>query len=105
LSVAIWADGHLCGMAAGMASCGTDNVTLKFVERLFGDNPLRGLIVPIALEVAEAYAVALGKRRLQLRNPLPGALPWYAEQGFSLDQGIGGATYMARKVDEHGDGA
>jgi hypothetical protein len=101
-SVSMWADGSLCGMAAGMASRGTDNVTLRFVERRFGYNPLQGLVLPLAIESAEAYAVVLGRRRLKLRNPLQGVMRWYDENGFSLDKTIAGATYMSRGVDEDG---
>jgi hypothetical protein len=102
LSLAIWGNERLCGLAAGTASCGADNVTIRFLERFHGDNPLQGLILPLAAEAAEAYAVVLGKRRVKIKNPTQGATSWYIRNGFVLDKRIAGAPYLAREVEDGG---
>lgn len=102
-SLAICANGVLYGLAAGMASRGSDNVTIRFIERRFGSNPLAGLVAPIAIEAAEAYAMVLGRHRIKLRNPVEGVRQRYLENGFSLDRSLFGATYLSREVYGHGD--
>ena len=74
-----------------MASRGPDNVTLKFIERFPGNNLMKGLIFPLALEAAEAYAVVIGRQRIRLKNPVAGAIPWYLRHDFTLDKRMGSA--------------
>lgn len=87
-------------MVAGMASrgSGSENVTIRFVERFFGHNPLAGLIFPVATEAAEAYAVASGRQKVKIKAPVAGAVPWYEANGFRRDRRIAGVDYLSREV-------
>lgn len=98
LDVAIWADNTLCGLCAGMAAKTKRDVAIRFLETFHGPNPLRGLIVPIAVECAAAYAQILGARRLKIRNPADGALPKYEAIGFRLVSPRRVAPYCEREV-------
>jgi hypothetical protein len=96
--LAIWLDFGLCGLCAGMASKNDAHVAINFIERFHGPNPLKGLIVPIAVECADAYAYILGKRTLKVRNPLDGVLPTYEALGFELVRPRKVAPYCVRGV-------
>ena len=98
LELAIWADGTLCGLCAGMASKNASHVAIRFLERFHGDNPVRGFVMPIAVAYAEAYAIVLGRRELKIRNPTEGATPSYEELGFRLVTPRKCRHYLAREV-------
>lgn len=89
LPIAIWHGGDLCGLAVGQASRRRTGgmrhtVTLTFVERRPEPPsvPLRGRIVYLAVTAARAYGIAIGARRLRLRNPDRKLLWYYELLGF-----------------------
>lgn len=91
LPIAIWYGEDLCGLAAGQASrhraSGVRHtVTLMYVERRPAppDVPLRGRIATLAAAAARAYGLALGARRLRLRNPDRNLLRYYGMLGFDV---------------------
>lgn len=97
--VAIWDGPILCGMAAGKASRGSENVTVKWVERFaIPSEPLRGVVALTALTAAEHYAKILGRQWLMIRNPLPGTAALYEELRFSLAPSRFGVPYYGRQV-------
>lgn len=101
--IAIWDGVLLCGLAIGMASRGKDgpdtNVTIRFLERRGGNlNALRGVIAPIAIDAADAYARVLGKRMIYLKNPSSGAVPRYRRVGFELAQRRAQGIYLGRNT-------
>ena len=96
--VAVWAFGTLCGMALGRPSSGRDNLTLHFLERYWGENPLAGSVASIVFDAADNYARVLGRQWLKIKNPFSGAIPRYERLGFSVAQGIGQHTYYAREI-------
>jgi hypothetical protein len=49
-------------------------------------------------DAAEAFAKALGKQRVKLKDPLEGAIPAYEALGFSLAESIKRTRYYARSV-------
>ena len=98
--IAIWFQGILCGMAAGKPSKGNDNLTIRFIERYWGENPLTGSIAPIVVDAADKYARLLQKKRLKLKDPYPGAIPIYERLGFRVAEPIGQAIYYAREVED-----
>lgn len=80
---ALWSGRVLCGLAVGKAS--KTAVKLRLLEAHPGRfHPLRGLVAPFLLLAADRHARALGRRQLQLIDPLPGALPTYIRLGFQL---------------------
>lgn len=96
--LAIWANNVLCGLCAGMAGKKKNHVAINFLERFHGPNPLEGLIAPISVECARAYAIILGARLLKLRSPTDGALPTYEALGFQLVNPRKIVRYCQRKV-------
>lgn len=97
--VAIWANGRICGMAIGRPSKGPNNVTIHFGERWMSDNnPIGGLFTPIVTEVANAYALVLGKEWVKIKDPVPGAIPAYVREGFAEGAMIGRTRYLERRV-------
>jgi hypothetical protein len=61
-------------------------------------NPIGGLFTPIVTEVANAYALVLGKEWVKIKNPVPGAISAYVRQGFTESAPIRGARYLERRV-------
>jgi hypothetical protein len=96
--LAIWADGILCGLCAGMAAKRKHYVAISFLESFHGPNPLKGLVAAIAVECAEAYAQILGAGWLKIRNPVAGALPQYEALGFRLVRPRRAAPYCQREL-------
>lgn len=97
--VAIWSGSLLCGMAAGKASRGDENVTIKWMERFpIPDDPLKSWVATTAFTAADHYAKILGRQYLMIRNPLPGTQALYQAHRFVLAPARHGATYYARAV-------
>jgi len=97
--VAIWDGPDLCGMAAGKASRGNENVTIKWMERFaIPGDPLRGWIATTVFTAADHYAKILDRRYLMIRNPLPGTEAIYRAHGFSLASTRFGVPYYQRAV-------
>jgi hypothetical protein len=97
--VAIWDGSVLCGMAAGKASRGGENVTVKWLERFaIPSAPLRGTLGLTALTAAESYAKIIERQWVMIRNPLPGAAPLYEKLGFELAPSRFGTPYYGRPV-------
>jgi hypothetical protein len=105
LPIAIWYGDDLCGMALGQASRRRTNgsrhtVTLTHIERRPEPPgvPLRGEVVSLAVEVALRYALAIGARRLRLRNPDVNLLKHYEVIGFKAVWRNGIPVYCEREV-------
>lgn len=96
--VAIWKDGALLALAIGRPSDGPDNVTMHFLERRWGDNPIKGWVAEIATDAADNYARVLDKQWLKLKNPVREAISKYESIGFELAPAIKGNTYYRRQV-------
>jgi hypothetical protein len=62
--VAIWNGETLLALAVGKPSRGDDNVTLHFLERLVGNNPVASYVALIVADMAENYAKLLGNNEL-----------------------------------------
>jgi hypothetical protein len=97
--VAIWLENRLLGLGIGRPSKGDDNLTLHFVERYWGHNPLRGWVAQIVTDAADDYATVLGKKRLKLKDVAPAAVATYEALGFALAERTKYATYYARNVE------
>lgn len=98
--IAVWNNGVLCGLAAGAASRGKQNVTLKWMER-FTDQlqlPLKGQFATTVFNAADHYAKIVGAQRLMVRDPLAGTERLYQAHGFSLAPRIAGVAYYVREV-------
>lgn len=99
--VALWYNEVLCALVMGTASKATENVTIRFIERLPVDgNPLRGYVVPIARDLGLAYAKIIGRQMLRVKNPAEGAIAVYERANFRLANGVKGGTYYEQLVVE-----
>lgn len=92
LRLAIWApdDATLCGLMVARL-----NATACVIERVEGapddSHPLKGYVLPIALEVGARYAQRCGRRELWLCEPSSQELiDYYVGLGFE---------YVSKKVD------
>jgi hypothetical protein len=98
--LAVWGNGRVCALAIGRPSQGNQNVTIHFVERWMDDkNPLAGLIIPIVTDVADAYALALGKDWVKAKDPVLGAIAAYERVGFAKGANLGQTQYWERRVE------
>lgn len=96
---AVWGNGRVCGLAIGIPSKGSQNVTIHFVERWMDDkNPLAGFIIPIVTDIADAHALALGKEWVKAKDPALGAIPAYERVGFAKGRNLGQTRYWERRV-------
>jgi hypothetical protein len=106
LDLAMWANERLCGLCAGATSKNKANVSIHFLERYHGPNPMAGFVLHIAVHFAESYARVLGeayptvrgRQRLTVRSPTHGALPTYESLGFRLVERGGKARFCEREV-------
>jgi hypothetical protein len=96
--IAVWKDAQVAGLGIGGVSDGPDNVTIHFLERCQNHTPLKGWIAQIVTDAATVYGKILGKQRVKLKDPLPGARPTYEKLGFSLAENIGKTTYYERRI-------
>lgn len=97
--LAIWSGLALCGLSAGRPSRGHHYLAVNFLEGSpVADHPLKGQVLPLVLAAATAYGRALGAASLRLNNPLPGAVPLYERQGFTLVWGRGTGPYCERRI-------
>lgn len=103
--LAIWYGSDLCGLAIGYASRSRaarvrHTITLTFAERRPEPPavPLRGYIVSIAAAAARAYGLALGARRLRLRNPDRRLLQFYQRLGFRIAWKNGHPVYCEVEI-------
>ncbi len=95
---ALWDDDALCGLCYGMPSQGPQHLTLQFMEAYEGEHSLKGLVIDIMHEAANAYAFALGKQELRIEDPVEAAIPLCLRRGFELASETRGRTYYSRKV-------
>lgn len=101
--MAIWNGSVLCGMVCGKASKGRNgddtNVTLRYLQGAPSTiNPLRGHIAALSLDAASAYALALGKSKIYLKNPLDGVRPHYEKLGFTLANRRARGIYLVKNL-------
>ena len=94
-TIAIWLADTLCGLAAGQLT--KRAVRLEFIERLPGDNPLKGAVIPIVLTVMDNYAHLTDREELRLNDVATGLIPKYERFGFKLVSGRQGVHVMQRK--------
>ncbi|MBU1393886.1 MAG: hypothetical protein KJ856_10205 [Gammaproteobacteria bacterium] len=83
LELAIWYDDTLCGLMLGKPSEGRLVVKINFIEGAF-ENPLKGMILPIATQCAELFASFIGAPWVGIQDPLDGVRWRYEELGFTL---------------------
>jgi len=105
LPMAVWYGSDLCGLALGQASRSRagglrHTFTLTFVERRPEPPPvpLRGLIIALAVDVAEKYGRTLGATRLILRNPDRNLLWYYELQGFATVRKLQKPLYCSKEI-------
>ena len=67
-------------------------LTLHFVERLQGDNPLAGYTLTIVVDAADNFAKVIGRQRVKIKDPDPGTIVRYKKLGFSLAETYRGVT-------------
>jgi hypothetical protein len=99
LDMVVW-DAHdrLCGLGLGLLKA--EYLELRFLERdPRGDCPLKGKIIPIALDCATCYAQATGRDELRV-EPVNDKLATIYQDvyDFSLVTPAKGAAYCSRRI-------
>jgi hypothetical protein len=61
-------------------------------------NPLKGLILPIVMTMAEEFSRQVGAPVLELEDPAPGLIGLYADHGFVLAPRQRGAQYLVKRL-------
>jgi hypothetical protein len=97
--VAIWSNDQLCGMAIGKPSAARNNLSIYLLQgHPLANHALKGALLGVILDIAEAYGTALNCRELRLVKPLGGALPLYQKAGFRLEKPKSVAPYCVRSI-------
>jgi hypothetical protein len=87
--LAIWYNRALCGLSLGRPSFRGTRVRLDFVERVPGENPLAGRVVPVALTAYEIYARLIGASQVRIMDPLRGLVDYYSSFNYVYVEGSG----------------
>lgn len=89
----------LVAMALGNPSHARTHLTVKWVERYFGENRLAGrALIPI-LACAEEYAKLIGAKRVLLKDPVdPAKYERYGYQPYRHPWVRHGGNYLSREV-------
>lgn len=74
------------------------NVTVSFVQGAPQPiNRLKGLIMPIALDAAEAYATVLDRPVIYIKNPVPEVIGYYEDFNFKVARRRCRGVYLERR--------
>jgi hypothetical protein len=97
--LAIWSGSSLCGLAIGKPSGSRENLSIYAMQGCpDATHPLKGRILTIVIEVAEAYGTALKCKELRFVSPLAGAISRYAARGFRLETPRNAPSYCVRPL-------
>lgn len=84
--LSIWFGFELCGLC--FANPNQSRLRVRIV-RLEGkpdkNHPLKNRIATLALIAVSHYARIIGSRRIEIQEPIAGAIPLYREIGFEFD--------------------
>lgn len=89
--LAIWSGQKLCGLAVGAPTTGHKSLAIHAFEGSPDPtHPLKGSVLALVLEAADAYARVLGATRLRLQWPASELIATYERLGFQLvhDRGV-----------------
>lgn len=86
IDVSIHCNGFLCALMLAQYSRNKINVNIRFLEGCphVAENPLLGNIIPIALIIAEQFAVAYHAVQVTISNPEKGLISIYRKYGYDL---------------------
>ena len=96
---ALWHGSVLCGLCVGRVSKGRNHLTLHYLESSPDPgHPLRSLVTPIMFEAALQYALAVGVKKVLLREPSPMLIARYSGFGFRVVGNIRNPIYLERRL-------
>lgn len=97
LSVGV--DDQVCALAIGKPSRGRRHLSIYFLEgNPDKQHPLKGQVLPIILEAAALYGVALDCSYLRLINPVEGLHARYERWGFEFGKDISKRLYCEQQL-------
>jgi len=99
LELAIWHGMHLCGLMLGSTSKRKKILYIRGIEGAPYKHPLKGSVVPICIEVAEAYAALLGSEEIHILSPHPKLVPLYTKLGYNFKTRLLLYSYSVKIVD------
>lgn len=103
--LAIWQEVEgeqvLVAMALGNPSNARSHLTLKWVERYFGDNHLAGRALEVVLTCAEEYAKLLGSQRVLIKDPVDAVkYERYGYRPFTHPSVPHGGSYLSKELSD-----
>jgi hypothetical protein len=84
LELAIYAEGHLCGLMVGRPSRGRRHISAYFIEGNPADHPLKGRLIQLFMLGLDLYGAVLNCRFARLVDPVRALIPKYVENGFTV---------------------
>lgn len=97
LELAIWQEGALCGLMIGKTSKRKTILYVLGIEGAPYQHPLKGKIIPLSVEVAEAYAVVIGAKQVRIDRPAPSLIEKYEKLGYTYRSGFL-SSYMLKQL-------
>lgn len=103
LDLALWCDGHLCGLAVvRLADCKAWLSITHIEGSPDPSHPLKSLVVPLVLVGTDIYGTLVqahddARRRpiVRIMNPLKESINWYARCGYSRFTQQNGYSFVA----------
>lgn len=84
--LSLWYDHELCGLCYATPRASTLTIKIVLLEgKPDGTHPLKGQVAGLALINVTRYGRMLGLSEIEIQDPDPGAIDWYKELGFELD--------------------
>jgi len=82
--LAIWSSQTLCGLAIGKPSRSNSHCTIYNIEGNPEAHPLKGLIIPLVIDVSESYTAIIGGYSVRFADPDMQLKEYYERLGFKL---------------------
>jgi hypothetical protein len=81
-TLAIWCGGVLCGLSLGRTNNNKTKFYLEGIEAAPDSNPIRSIILALAIKGSEYYAKAIGCAEVWIVSPHPKLLSRYMQLGY-----------------------
>jgi hypothetical protein len=87
ISIAIWANNELCGLALCRISRGSEVISMCYIEGSpNGQHPLRGYVFQIIEMICLEYAVIKKSKTIRIEEPIDSLMDFYKLQGYLLNK-------------------
>lgn len=88
LEMSVWHEHHLCGLLIARTTNSKKTLYIEGIEGAPYSHPLKGLVIPVCIEAAEAYASMIQATEVRVQAPDPAVVPAYCELGYTLGSNL-----------------